>query len=135
MHVTQHTGARSDNGVRSDTITPRNSQHWKCSDDDLLNVITPRIIRFLGAAVVAPWALLNAPIPAASAASCPDTQVVFARGTGEPPGVGGIGQEVIDKLRSRRPGCSDGLQFAEHNPAAYEDGLVDHGADSAAGHL
>ncbi|MBW0018949.1 MAG: cutinase family protein [Mycobacterium sp.] len=38
-------------------------------------------------------------IPAASADPCPDVDVVFARGSGEPAGVGGIGQSFVDALR------------------------------------
>ncbi|MGV0811910.1 cutinase family protein [Mycolicibacterium boenickei] len=40
-------------------------------------------------------------LPAAGAAPCPDVEVVFARGTTEPPGVGGVGQAFVDSLRSR----------------------------------
>jgi cutinase len=36
-----------------------------------------------------------------AAAPCPDVEVVFARGTTEPPGVGGTGQAFVDSLRSR----------------------------------
>ncbi len=39
--------------------------------------------------------------PAASAAPCPDVELVFARGTFEPPGVGGTGQAFVDSLRSK----------------------------------
>src|SRR3954451_85002 len=39
--------------------------------------------------------------PVAGAAECPDVQVVFARGTGEAPGVGPTGQAFVDALRSR----------------------------------
>ena len=39
--------------------------------------------------------------PTASAASCADVQVVFARGTFEAPGVGGVGQAFVDSLRSK----------------------------------
>jgi pimeloyl-ACP methyl ester carboxylesterase len=56
----------------------------------------------LGAAVVSAAALLAAsPIPAASAAPCPDAELVFARGTGEAPGVGGVGQSYVDALRAQ----------------------------------
>ncbi|MGH3557437.1 MAG: cutinase family protein [Mycobacterium sp.] len=41
------------------------------------------------------------PIPTASAASCPDVEVVFARGRGEPPGVGTVGNAFVGALRSR----------------------------------
>lgn len=39
--------------------------------------------------------------PPASAQSCPDVQVVFARGTGEDPGLGPTGQAFADALRKR----------------------------------
>ena len=61
-----------------------------------------RIARFVGALAVATWAaLLSAPVPAASADPCPNVEVVFARGTSEPPGVGGVGQAFIDALQSQ----------------------------------
>jgi cutinase len=58
----------------------------------------------LGVAVAATWALSSAPAPAASAdpaPGCSDVEVVFARGTGEPPGVGGVGQAFVDSLQSK----------------------------------
>ncbi|MCA2245381.1 cutinase family protein [Mycobacterium sp. WUMAC-067] len=75
-----------------------------------------RSIRFLATAVAtASAALLSAPVPAASAEPCPDVDVVFARGTGEPPGVGGVGQAFVDALRSRVGGKSVGV-----SPVNYE---------------
>lgn len=44
-------------------------------------------------------ALPTGAIAAASADQCPDIQVVFARGTGEPPGVGRVGQAFVDALQ------------------------------------
>src|SRR3954452_4899440 len=44
--------------------------------------------------------LLGAPPPTAAAAPCPDVEVVFARGSGEPPVVGGVGGAFVDALRS-----------------------------------
>ena len=66
----------------------------------------------MGAAVVTTWAtLLSAPIlsASASAAPCPDVEVTFARGTDEPPGVGGVGQAFLDSLRSQVGGRSVGV--------------------------
>lgn len=61
----------------------------------------------LGAVMVAAWAaLLGAPTPAASAQPCPDVEVVFARGTGEAVGIGGIGQAFVDALRAQAGGRS-----------------------------
>lgn len=44
--------------------------------------------------------LFGAPMPIASAQPCPDVEAVFARGTGEPAGVGGIGESFVDQLRT-----------------------------------
>nr|WP_216865173.1 cutinase family protein [Mycolicibacterium goodii] len=44
-------------------------------------------------------AVLTAPPSFAAPASCPDIEVVFARGTHEAPGVGPTGQAFIDALR------------------------------------
>jgi cutinase len=61
----------------------------------------------LGAGVVATWALLEIwGAPTASAQPCSDVEVVFARGTGEPPGVGPTGQTFVDSLRPRVAGRS-----------------------------
>jgi cutinase len=68
-----------------------------------------RIPHFLAAGMVATsMALLSAPlsIGPASAAPCPDVEVTFARATTEPPGVGVVGQEFIDSLRSQVGGKS-----------------------------
>ena len=40
-------------------------------------------------------------LPSASAEPCPDIAVAFARGTGEAPGVGFVGQAFVDALRAR----------------------------------
>lgn len=69
-------------------------------------------------------------IPAAAAAPCPDVEVVFARGTTEPPGVGGIGQVFVDSLRAQLGGRSVGVypvnypatrDFANSAPAGRDD--------------
>ena len=100
-----------------------------------------RIARFLAALVVTSGALLlSAPIPSASAQPCPDVEAVFARGTNEPPGVGGIGQAFVDALQSQAgsksvdvypvnyPASSDftsGMDFALTVVAGIRD-AVDH---------
>jgi cutinase len=65
---------------------------------------------------VATTAALLSPAPSATAAPCPDVEVVFARGTNEPPGVGGVGQAFVDSLRSQVPGRSVGV-YAVNYPA------------------
>jgi cutinase len=64
--------------------------------------------RFLGVAAAASSALLSPliTIPSASADPCPDVEVVFARGTFEPAGVGGTGQAFVDALRAKVGGKS-----------------------------
>lgn len=44
--------------------------------------------------------------PTAAAADCPNAEVVFARGTGEPVGPGGPGQAFYDSLTAQLPGKS-----------------------------
>jgi len=61
------------------------------------------IVAVIGALLVAP--IINSSLApgtaSASAASCPAVQVVFARGTGEPPGVGRVGDAFAEALRSQ----------------------------------
>jgi cutinase len=69
-------------------------------------MIARQVTRLTGAAAATAWmlgasALPTATVPSASAQPCPDTQVVFARGTGEEPGVGPTGQAFVDALRAR----------------------------------
>ena len=54
---------------------------------------------FSGALVIL-GGLVSAPMPVAAAQPCPDVEAVFARGTGEPAGVGGIGEPFVDELRT-----------------------------------
>lgn len=71
-------------------------------------------------------------LPSASAEPCPDVEVVFARGTGEAPGVGQEGQAFIDSLRPRLGARSMGV-YPVNYPASEEwatgvDGVRDAGA-------
>jgi cutinase len=56
--------------------------------------------RVLFPAVVTVGGLFSAPLPIAAAQPCPDVEAIFARGTGEPAGVGGIGEPFVDELRT-----------------------------------
>ena len=79
-----------------------------------------RIARFAGAVTVALGAVaLGANAPSAFAQPCPDVQVVFARGTGEPPGVGGIGQAFVDAVRAQSGGRSVDV-YAVDYPASSD---------------
>ena len=96
-----------------------------------------RVARILGAVLVTtgalPIALTN--LPAAAAAPCPDVEVVFARGTTEPPGVGGIGQAFVDSLRSQLGGRSVGV-YAVNYPASRDFvNSTPAGRDDASTHI
>jgi len=60
-----------------------------------------RAAQALIVATVMTLAALVYSIPQSSAQPCPDIGVAFARGTAEPPGVGGIGQAFVDSLRAQ----------------------------------
>ena len=74
-------------------------------------LISRRLLRVLGAPAIAlatmSFSVVAPALPSAWAQptqatpGCPDVQVMFARGTGEPPGPGPTGQAFVDALRSR----------------------------------
>lgn len=76
---------------------------------NFLKVIDGRLRRLAGAgaaaALTAAAVLVSGYAPAANA-DCPDVELVFARGTSEPPGVGGIGSGFVDALRGQLGGRS-----------------------------
>jgi cutinase len=82
-------------------------------------------------------ALLTGPIniPSAAADPCPNAEVVFARGTGSPPGVGAVGQSFIDSLRSQAGGRSLGV-YAVNYPATWAfASSANAGADDVTAHV
>src|ERR1700730_18280523 len=65
----------------------------------------------------------------ANADPCSDVEVIFARGTNEPPGVGATGQAFTDALTARLPGKSVDIYPVDY-PASLDfsraaDGVVD----------
>ncbi|MDT5351464.1 MAG: hypothetical protein QOH91_4751 [Mycobacterium sp.] len=100
-------------------------------------MIAHHILRLFGPAVVTASGLTAAVLsplaaPSASAQPCPDVEVVFARGTGEAPGVGSTGQAFVDSLRSRVGGRSVDV-YPVNYPASDQwdtglDGIRDAGA-------
>jgi cutinase len=91
------------------------------------------------AAVLAAGVLLIAPsavsrgVPSASADDCPDAEVTFARGTDEPPGLGRVGQALVDSLR-QQTGMNIGVY-----PVNYKASLLqlhtDDGSKDAVSHI
>src|SRR3954453_13261106 len=88
------------------------------------------ISRLLGAVVLTVSVLLSpVVIPSAAASPCPDVEVVFARGTFEPPGVGDTGQAFVDALRATLGGKSVDV-YPVNYPASLDfataaDGVID----------
>jgi cutinase len=89
-------------------------------------------------AVAATYALLSLPVPSASADPCPDVEVIFARGSGEPPGMGSVGGPFADALRGDIGGRSLGVYPVNYQastdfsnpdfPRTVVDGIRDAGA-------
>ncbi|OQZ91791.1 cutinase family protein [Mycobacterium alsense] len=71
-------------------------------------------------------------MPLASA-SCPDVEVVFARGTDEPPGVGRVGQAFVNSLRqhTRKSVGAYGVNY----PASKDFLAAADGANDASNHV
>lgn len=67
----------------------------------------------------------------ASAQGCSDVTVVFARGTGEPPGIGRVGQALVDALRPQLGGRTLSAYGVAY-PATYDFALATDGAADAA---
>ena len=92
------------------------------------------IRRGLAAAFLAAAAFFVLPklLPLASA-SCPDVEVVFARGTDEPPGVGRVGQAFVGSLRqdTRKSVGSYGVNY----PANKDFLAAAQGANDASNHI
>lgn len=84
------------------------------------------------------WAALPSTpilIASASAAPCPDIDVTFARGTDEPPGVGAVGQEFIDSLRSQVGGRSLGVYAVNYGAGDDFAASASAGATDANAHV
>jgi len=85
-------------------------------------------------ATVATTPLVIPAAPAAAASACPDVEMVFARGTSEPPGIGRVGQALSDTLQSQLGGQSLGV-YAVNYPATYDFLAAADGAADATNHI
>ncbi len=88
----------------------------------------------LATAVLAAAALVSAPAPTVSADPCPDVELVFARGTAEPPGMGRVGDALAATLRPQLGGRSLGT-YPVNYPAGFNFLTTWVGADDARGHI
>lgn len=102
-----------------------------------MNVI--RLI--LAALALTACALLGVPAPSVWAQPCPDVELVFARGSGEPPGVGGVGQAYVDALTAQAGGRSVAVYPVNYAASTDFGGGVDFartfvdGLRDAGGHM
>ena len=83
----------------------------------------------LGAPALVTAGLLVSPsaAPVASADNCPDAEVVFARGTNEPPGLGRVGNAFVGSLRQQ----TGGMNIRTYGVNYAADTLQVHGGDGA----
>jgi cutinase-like protein len=89
------------------------------------------VTRVFGVVVAATSAILGsvAGMPTAAAEPCPDVEVIFARGTFEPAGVGVTGQAFVDALTGKLAGKSVDV-YPVNYPASLDfataaDGVID----------
>ena len=88
----------------------------------------------VGAALATVLAAVPVTHVTATADPCPDVEVVFARGTGEPPGIGRVGQSFVDALIPLMGGRSVGV-YPVNYPASINFLTTNPGAADATGHL
>jgi cutinase len=113
----------------------RSHQHrWECGQTAQLS--TRRITRWIAITVLITSTPLSplSDIPSVSAARCTEVEVVFARGTGEAPGVGEVGQAFVDSLRSKVGGQSLGVYGVSY-PASMDFPRAMDGIDDAGNHV
>lgn len=79
-------------------------------------------------------AAIAAPIPAAAADPCPDVELVFARGTGEPPGMGRVGDALSSTLGPLLGGRTLGTYAVDYRANRNFLNTSD-GAEDARGHI
>jgi cutinase len=93
-----------------------------------------RLILASSAAVLAAGAAIITPAVASAQPSCPDVEIVFARGTSEPVGVGRVGQALADALAPQLGGRSLGT-YGVNYPAGYDFLTTADGAADATAHI
>jgi cutinase len=89
----------------------------------------------LAVAVAVPVVTITSgPLPTARADDCPDVQLVFARGTAEPPGLGRVGDALLAALQPAL-GSRSVQAYAVNYPASYNFLTTADGANDARDHI
>ena len=78
-----------------------------------------RLVSGISACVLTASAALSIAAAPARAADCPDVELVFARGTSEPAGIGRVGQALSNQLAGSLGGRTLGV-YAVNYPASYD---------------
>lgn len=92
-------------------------------------LVCPTVTTSVAAAAL----LVVPPLAPPAAASCPDVEIVFARGTSEPPGVGKVGGAFIDSLRQKTKGTV--VAYGVNYPASKDFLAAADGANDASDHV
>jgi cutinase-like protein len=96
--------------------------------------VSGRVLTMVSAGVMAAASLIGLAPAASAAPGCADVQVVFARGTGEPEGVGRVGQAFVDSLRHDLKGKTIDV-YAVNYPASYDFLAAADGANDASAYV
>jgi len=89
----------------------------------------------LAVAVAVPVVTITSgPVPTARADDCPDVELVFARGTAEPPGLGRVGDALLAALQPAL-GSRSVQAYAVNYPASYNFLTTADGANDARDHI
>jgi cutinase len=76
----------------------------------------------------------SGPAPSARADGCPDVELVFARGTAEPPGLGRVGDALLAALQPTL-GSRSVQAYGVNYPASYNFLTTSDGANDARDHI
>ncbi|CAN5498315.1 cutinase family protein [soil metagenome] len=102
------------------------SRGWRCAGRAVAAVVAAGVVLIAPAAV-------SPGVPSASADDCPDAEVIFARGTDEPDGVGRVGQALVSSLREQT-GMNIGT-YAVNYKASLLQLHTDDGSKDAVAHI
>lgn len=98
-----------------------------------MRLIGSAVVITMATALFASLGTASSNIPRAQAAACPDVEVIFARGTGEPPGLGRVGAALVSSLRQQ---THRNIGAYSVNYPADEDFLAaTDGANDASDHI
>jgi cutinase len=93
-----------------------------------------RLILACSAAALAAGTAVITPATSTAQPSCPDVEIVFARGTSEPAGIGRVGQALADALAPQLGGRTLGT-YGVNYPAGYDFLTTADGATDATNHI